>query len=200
MPGVLVFDMGGVLYDFQGDRLIAEHSRRKRRWRSEEVQQFWSGLARDFETGAATDVAFAEAVVHHYDLTLAPSEFLLAFRAAAAGFYPGAIELLAELRAEQRVVSLSNTNAVQWAKLLEDLGAPDPFHAHCPSHLSGFHKPDPRAFAALTATLGDAGSEYYFLDDRTPNVSAAREFGWRAQRVRGVAEARSACVEWGFLS
>ena len=40
MASVLVFDMGGVLYDFRGDRLVAETSRRSRRWRREEVQPY----------------------------------------------------------------------------------------------------------------------------------------------------------------
>jgi len=48
---VVVFDMGGVLYDFQGARLIARTSRRPRRWRSEEVRAHWPQLVRGFETG-----------------------------------------------------------------------------------------------------------------------------------------------------
>jgi glucose-1-phosphatase len=191
---VIVFDMGGVLYDFQGDRLIAESSRRPRRWRSEEVQAKWPPLVRDFETGLGSDAAFAEAVVQRYDLVLAPSDFLAEFRRAAVGFFEGAFALLAELRERHSLLSLSNTNPVQWPKVLSDLGSVDPFHAHHPSHLSGFHKPDPKAFAAISRGLA-AGTSVYFFDDRRENVNAAIEFGWQAQRVRGVAEARAACRE-----
>ncbi|MES1175894.1 MAG: HAD family hydrolase [Myxococcales bacterium] len=198
MSRVLVFDMGGVLYDFQGDRVIAEHSRRPRRWRSEEVQERWPGLAHAFETGTCGETIFAEAIVQHYDLRLGSAEFLLAFRAAAVGFHDGALELLSELRGRHPLVSLSNTNAVQWPKLLEDLGASDPFQAHHPSHRSGFHKPDRRAFTSLANSL-PAGSECYFFDDRAQNVRAAAELGWQARRVRGVAEARRACLELGLL-
>ena len=198
MTRVLVFDMGGVLYDFQGDRLIAEQSRRKRRWRREEVQERWPELAHGFETGVCSEAIFAESVVNHYDLRLSSTEFLAAFRSAAVGFYDGALDLMAELRTRHPLLSLSNTNAVQWPKLLEDLGTADPFRSHHPSHLSGFHKPDPRAFQTLARGL-PPDAECYFFDDRAPNVQAAAELGWQARRVRGVAEARHACLELGLL-
>jgi glucose-1-phosphatase len=198
MANVVVFDMGGVLYDFQGDRLIASTSRRKRRWRSEEVQDIWVPLVHGFETGACSEASFAETVVRAYDLELDLQAFLLAFRQAAVGFYDGALSLLRELRQTQRLVSLSNTNAVQWPEVLSGLGDDDPFHAHFPSHLSGFHKPDRRAFERV-AEKHEASARFVFLDDRALNVAAAVELGWRARRVRGVAEARRACVEFGLL-
>ena len=190
--------MGGVLYDFQGDRLIARASRRARRWRRDEVQAHWSALARGFETGNETDMQFAEAVVQRYELTLTAEEFLAEFRSAAVGFFEGALSLVADLRDRHRVLSLSNTNSVQWAKVLADMGANDPFHAHHPSHLLGFHKPDVRAFEALSQSLATR-TACHFLDDRSENVQAAARFGWHAQRVRGVAEARSACEQAGLL-
>jgi len=198
MTRVLVFDMGGVLYDFRGDQLIAEHSRRKRRWRREEVQERWPELAHGFETGACSEAIFAEAIVRYYELELSPAQFLIAFRAAAAGFYDGALDLLSELCALHPLLSLSNTNAVQWPKLLEDLGVADPFQAHHPSHVSGFHKPDRRAFEALADSLAP-DAECYFFDDRAQNAKAAAEFGWHARRVRGIEGVRRACLELGLL-
>ena len=195
---VVVFDMGGVLYDFQGARLIARTSRRPRRWRSEEVRAHWPQLVRGFETGASTEADFAEAVVQRFELALAPLEFLAEFRAAAVGFYDGALRLVEDLRERYQVLSLSNTNPTQWPKVLADLGSVDAFHAHHPSHLSGFHKPDPRAFGAIAGGL-TKGTLCHFFDDRSENVNAANAFGWRARRVRGAAEARAACREAGLL-
>lgn len=198
MASVIVFDMGGVLYDFQGDRLIAKSSRRARRWRREEVQDIWVPLVRRFETGACSEEQFAAEVVSSYDLSLDSAAFLKGFRAAAVGYYEGALGLVSEAARRHRVVSLSNTNAVQWPEVLAGLGASDPFHAHYPSHLSGFHKPDRRAFESL-ASAQPAQSRFFFFDDRPLNVAAAAELGWRARRVRGVAEARQACLELGLL-
>jgi len=198
MTSVVVFDMCGVLYDFQGARLIARTSRRPRRWRSEEVQADWPPLVRGFETGTSSEAVFAEAIVQRYDLALGPLEFLAEFRSAAVGFYEGAVGLVTELRERYSVLSLSNTNPVQWPKVLADLGSADPFQAHHPSHLSGFHKPDPRAFEAISSGLA-AGTTCHFFDDRSENVNAANDFGWHARRVRGVSEARAACREAGLL-
>jgi HAD superfamily hydrolase (TIGR01509 family) len=195
---VVVFDMGGVLYDFQGDRLIARTSRRARRWRSEEVQAHWPQLVRGFETGATSEADFAQSVVQRFDLALEPLEFLAEFRAAAVGFYDGALSLVAELREQHRVFSLSNTSPAQWPKVLADLLPSDPFHAHHPSHLSGFHKPDPRAYQAISSVL-EPSCVCHFFDDRSENVRAAQSFGWRARRVRGAVEARVACAEAGLL-
>ncbi|MEO7036028.1 MAG: HAD family hydrolase [Polyangiaceae bacterium] len=198
MARVLVFDMGGVLYDFQGDRLIAETSRRARRWRSEEVQAVWVPLVHGFETGACSEADFAAAVVTAFDLTLEPAQFLAEFRAAAVGYYDGALDLMGELAERHTLLSLSNTNAVQWPKVLEDLGARDPFCAHHPSHVSGFHKPDRRAYAAVRAEH-DPTTEFCFFDDRALNVAAARAHGWDAHRTVGVAQLRATCGHLGLF-
>jgi len=190
--------MGGVLYDFQGARLIARTSRRARRWRGDEIRQHWPELSRGFETGSATEREFAEGVVQRYDLTLTADEFIAEFRDAAVGFYDGALSLVAALRERHCVLSLSNTNPVQWAKVLTDIGPSDPFHAHHPSHVIAFHKPDERAFRAVSREIA-AGATIHFFDDRAENVNAALRFGWHAQRVRGVAEARAACRRAGLL-
>lgn len=191
--------MGGVLFDFFGDQLIATHSRRARRWRSEEVQERWHALALPYETGAASEAEFAAAVLHTYDLRLTPDEFSTKFRAAARGYYAGALELVREIAARHRTVSLSNTNALQWPEVLAPLAGADPFAAHFPSHLSGYHKPDARAYQAVVRAH-PAESEFYFLDDRAQNVAVATSLGWRARRVRGVTAARRACAELGLLA
>ena len=97
------------------------------------------------------------------------------------------------------MVSLSNTNQVQWPAVLSALAEADPFHAHYPSHVSGFHKPDKRAFEAVARSFAP-NTRFFFLDDRPENVAGARALGWQAQCVRGVNEAREACLEWGLLA
>jgi len=162
------------------------------------VQAYWPALARAFETGCATEDDFAATVIERFELSLAPVEFLTEFQRAAVGFLDGALRLVAEIRVRHRVLSLSNTNPVQWRKVLADLGARDPFHDHHPSHLTGFHKPDPRVYELVSQRIAAPGPIHFF-DDRLENVRAAQLFGWQAQRVRGVAEARAACARAGLL-
>jgi len=95
----------------------------------------------------------------------------------------GALKLLRELAQRQRLFSLSNTNCVQWPKVLEDLGAQDPFHAHYPSHVSGFHKPDrARMPPLLRRTAQTRGSAFSTI---APSMSQrrARTAGTRTARL-----------------
>ena len=193
---VLVFDLGGVLSDFRGAELIARTS--KRPLTLQEVRETWLPLVRDFEVGACSEAQFADRVVSAYELTLDSAAFIAAFREAAAGFYEGALTLIGQLRDRYRVISLSNTNGVQWPEVRGHLAEYDPFHAHFPSHVSGYHKPDSRAYEAVSS-VHDAGSRFCFFDDRSDNVAAAKQHGWDARLVRGVGDARQACVELGLL-
>lgn len=65
-PTVLVFDLGGVLFDFQGAALIARHSRRH--LVPEAARQSWVPLVRSFETDACSETEFAELAVRTYEL------------------------------------------------------------------------------------------------------------------------------------
>ncbi|GDY14368.1 hypothetical protein LBMAG53_32460 [Planctomycetota bacterium] len=196
MTAVVVFDLGGVLYDFRGDALIAGHSRR--RLDREQVQATWIPLVRGHESGQVSAEDFAALVIAEYDLTLTPEAFLVAFAEAAAGFYEGALDLVADCARRHTTASLSNIGCIQWTRVRAHLQPIDPFHAHHPSHEIGRHKPDPQAWAAVADVHG-AGRRYLFLDDRPENVASARAAGWEAHQVRGVAAARAALVASGVL-
>ncbi len=196
MTAVVVFDLGGVLFDCRGDALIAEHSRR--RLDREQVQATWIPLVRGHETGLVSAEDFASQVITEYDLDLRPEAFLAGFADAAAGFYDGALDLVADCAQQNTTASLSNIGSVQWPRVRAHLKAGDPFHAHHPSHEIGRHKPDPQAWAAVAGVHG-AGRRYVFLDDRPENVASARAAGWEAHEVRGVAAARAALVASGII-
>ena len=58
----------------------------------------------------------------------------------------------------------------------------------CSGPMQGQRKPDPAAFAAVTARLhAGAGSQLdlTLIDDRLPNVEAAEAAGWRAIHFQG---------------
>ena len=188
--------MGGVLFDFRGADLIARLARKAQT--PAQVRESWVPLGRAFEVGGCSAREFAEQAVAEYQLDIEGDAFIDAFRAAAAGFYEGALGLIAQLGTRHRVVSLSNTNDVQWPEVLAHLAGGDPFHAHHPSHLSGFHKPDPRAYQAVVSAHG-ASSHFSFFDDRADNVRAAAGLGWQAMLVRGIDETRQACNDLRLL-
>ena len=195
-PAVLLFDLGGVLlenvaFDTLNALLPAPMP-------VEDLKSRWlaSPAVRRFEVGACSPHAFAAAIVAEWQLPLAPDAFLEAFAAWPKGLYPGAAELLRELRASCRVACLSNSNAVHWARFG---GFREHFDVPLSSHLLGEVKPDAAYFhKALKACNADA-SDVAFFDDALANVAAARALGIRAFHVNGLQEVRNTLAAQGWM-
>ncbi|MEU4242748.1 HAD-IA family hydrolase [Actinoplanes sp. NPDC026619] len=64
------------------------------------------------------------------------------------------------------------------------------------SYRLGCRKPDPAAFAAMSARLGSP--PIVFVDDSAANVTAAKTAGWHAVRYLGLAGLRRDLQEAGF--
>ena len=192
----IVFDLGGVLYDFQSQRLFSVSTGQGRPW--PEITRDWVPLIRRFETGALSAEEFATTVITTYGLGLGTAEFLYWFAEVAQGFYPNALDLVRAVSIQHRVVSLSNTNSVHWPIMVAGMLPDDPFHHHFPSQVIGHHKPDAASYRTITDSFGPG--RYVFLDDRIENVKAAQAAGWEAHCVRGVVEASAALVQVGLLS
>ena len=104
------------------------------------------------------------------------------------GPYPGAGELLADLRAAGvPTACLSNTNVRHWEVMH------DPADPHWPalagldfrfaSHLIGRRKPDEGAYAHVERETGVAGEGILFFDDLPENVEGANRRRWRGRLV-----------------
>jgi putative hydrolase of the HAD superfamily len=195
-PTVLLFDLGGVLVESVGyerfNALLPAPIDR------EELKTQWlrSPAVRAFETGSCSAEAFAAAVVAEYRLPLCPEEFLQAFTTWPQGFYPGAEELLAQLRSRYKVACLSNSNAIHWQRFG---GFADHFHISMSSHLLGIVKPDAACFARALRECDVEAKDTAFFDDSITNVEAARKFGLRTFHVNGLEEVRQALASEGWL-
>lgn len=172
---VLLFDLGGVLVE--NARIIdnlsavlgveADEAAMKERW-------LRSPAARDFELGRVSPGVFARRFLREWQSSVDPDEFLRGIAGWLGRPYPGAVELLAELRARHHVSCLSNCNELHWASLSEFLGS---FDSVFSSHLLGEIKPDEDAFRAVMRTLGVEPAQVRFFDDVDSNVRAARGLG-----------------------
>lgn len=135
-------------------------------------------------------------MVAEYELRLSPDEFLRAFTGWPRGLYPGAEELLAQLRKRYKVACLSNSNAIHWERFN---GFRDHFHVSMSSHLLGIVKPDAACFARALRECNVDATDAAFFDDSRVNVEAARESGLRAFHVNGLVEVREALSAEGWL-
>lgn len=196
----VLFDLGGVLIEFAGFERLPEMLAVP--LEPEEVRRRWIGspAVAAYERGAMDDAAFASALASEWNLRVPPGVFLEHFVDWARDFYPGARELVAEVRRSTAVACFSNSNPLHWEKNFRMYGIQDAFDASFASFELGCVKPEREAFDLVVARLGRPAHEVLFLDDTEINVDGARAAGLQAERVRGVVEARAALVRRGLIA
>jgi putative hydrolase of the HAD superfamily len=198
----VVFDLTGVLLDFQGPDSLNRLSRGA--IGRDTFMRFWSEApcADAFYRGACSPLEFADGAVAAFGLTMSPTAFLDEFRSWLRGPYPGAFELLEQVRRRATVACLSNTNSVDVARFRDELDFDRRFD-HCFfSNEIGHRKPDPAIYAHLLDRLGlsEHPERVVFVDDSPACVDGARRAGMLAYETAGVAEVRARLDTLALLS
>jgi len=137
------------------------------------------------EVGELDLPAFAAAVAPL--LGIMPEHVVALSNAYTFGPFPGAVELLDELRAGGVATAcLTNTNDNHW-RLMSQPGKAffplDRLTHRFASHLIRARKPDEAIYRHVERATGARGGEILFFDDLTENVESARRLGWRAHRI-----------------
>jgi putative hydrolase of the HAD superfamily len=193
---VLLFDLGHVLVEVTGERDIKPYLRKP--WQPDATgwpaMEAWEA----FEKGLLTPDVFAQQFVEQVDLNIEPSRFIEEFAAWTRGFFPGATEMLAALRPGYRLVALSNSNEVHWARNAA-LGVSQEFERAFSSHEIGLRKPAAEIFEHVLQAMDLAPHEVTFFDDQQANIDGAKAVGLHAYRVKGLDELRACLRELGCL-
>jgi putative hydrolase of the HAD superfamily len=197
---VILFDLGGVLIELAGvDRMLelCNHA-----FSADELWMRWlaSEGVRRFESGRSGPDAFGAAMLDEFGLSIAATQFLEEFTAWPKGVFPGSFELLEQLSTAYQLACLSNTNALHWPRVCDEMGLARHFEYTFASHLVGMLKPDIEIFQHVVEQLGCPPARILFLDDNQLNVASARAAGMVARRVAGLAEVRAALAELGVLN
>lgn len=189
---VVLFDVGGVLLEVHGIAVLMEWL--EHRLTPEDIWRLWfaSPVVREFESGRIEAEQFAAGMLDELRLEMAPSAFLESFVTWPVRLYPGALELLARIPSRYRRAVLSNTNALHWPRVADELGLGAAFEQCFASHLIGKIKPDAQAFEHAVEALACDPGRILFLDDNLVNIEAARSLGMHAEQVRGIEETRRA--------
>lgn len=93
---------------------------------------------------------------------------------------PRMFSLAARLRATHGVFLLSNVGELHWAQLCERYRIHEVGHDAIASFLTGRMKPDPAIYLEAERRFGLDPRRTVFIDDRRPNIEAARARGWHA--------------------
>ena len=187
---LLVFDLGGVLVEWDGVEPLRKLSRRN--LSREDARRFWleSPWVRRFETGQCPPGSFAAGVVEELDLRLDAEGFLRDFISWDRGPLPGARELLEELGRSCELGCLSNNNEMHWSRLRDEFGFGHYFKYCFISYEIGLLKPDREIFEFLLSHLPYPASRIAFFDDNPECVESALELGIKAFQVQGIDEVR----------
>jgi HAD superfamily hydrolase (TIGR01509 family) len=196
---LVLFDLGGVLIEPGGIGPMRELSGIGS---DEEVWARWLSCrwVRSFEAGRCSAEAFAAGVVADWRLGVTPDWFLEAFGTWPRGPYPGAAELVDQVRTSVPVGCLSNTNAYQWRAHYAGTPLVDAFDHRFLSFELGMVKPDRAIFEVVAGRLPVARDRVLFLDDNAANVDAAADSGFATVRVQGLDQTRSALTTAGVAA
>ena len=193
----ILFDIGGVLVEM-GDSPVPlgllpdDSDYGLADWHASEA-------ALAFEKGLASPQVFAETLRAETRCSGSIEDIIAHFTAWPRGPFPGVTELLAQLRARHRLALLTNTNALHWARCVEEFKLPRLFDHVFASHQLALIKPEPEIFAHVVHTLAVAPEQILFLDDSAANVDAARAQGIRSERVQGFDQVVQTLVAHGII-
>ena len=181
-----VFDLGGVLIDWDPRylyrKLLADEG---------EVEEFLATVCTpewnaEQDRGRPFAEGVAELVERHPAHAAAIAAFHERWPEMLGGDIPGAVELLAELRATGLpLYALTNWSAETFVVARERFVFLDWFDGLLVSGEERIVKPDPAIFELLLDRFGlDPGSTFY-VDDSEANVAAAAALGLDAVRFTG---------------
>ena len=148
---VVLFDLGGVLVELAGvPTMLAWMNNRVS---AEELWRMWltSAAVRAFETGRTAPERFADELIAEMALPVSRETLLAEFALWPRGLFPGALDLVARIPRRFLRATLSNSNAVHWPRLMQELELEVAFDRHFASHQIRQIKPDPAAFRTCDA-------------------------------------------------
>jgi glucose-1-phosphatase len=172
---LVVFDVGGVFIDLDPQarhRALAAGGRLHAGAENPSIAE----ANRAFRLGHITADAYVEQVSVLYGLT--HHAIFRAETSLLAGLFQDMVDYVARLKATNRVVCLSNTQAIHWRHILDHMLGADIFDACYLSHEMGLEKPDIAIYRELEDREGVTGDDIIFIDDTAANIKAARAAGW----------------------
>ncbi len=199
-PSVVVFDLGGVLIDWD-----PRHLYRQLFDDADEMEAFLEEVElAAWNTRQDAGGSWAEAIERLAAEHPARRELIEAFHRrwpeTLAGEIPGTVAILAELRqAGVRILALSNWSAETFPVALERFPFLGWFEGIVISGEVGAIKPDRRMFERLIERSGIEPADALFVDDADANVRSAARLGFHALRFTGADALRAELVRLGLL-
>ncbi|MGZ4592096.1 MAG: HAD family hydrolase [Actinomycetes bacterium] len=183
-PSTVVFDLGGVLIDWDPRHLY------RRLLPDDEIDDFLDEIGfaewnHAQDAGGSWDEAVEALAARHPHRRELIAAYTRRYPETMAGPIEGTVRLLTQLRAAgTRLLALTNWSAETFHHALSTFGFLEMFEDIVVSGVEGVAKPDPRLFTLLIERFALVPAETVFIDDSAANVAAAAELGLTALRFR----------------
>lgn len=175
---LIVFDVGGVFIKLNVEKRRVAF----------EVGGLWSSttapgaellqLNMQFRLGQISEDDYLERASRLYGLTA--EQVIEAEKALLAGVFIGMVDYVRQLKSTHRVVCLSNTQAIHWRHIIEEMTGADLFDACYLSHEMGMEKPGDEIYLAVQQREHVSPEQIIFIDDTLENIETARRLGWHS--------------------
>ncbi|TDR82278.1 HAD family hydrolase [Paludibacterium purpuratum] len=196
---VLLFDLGGVLVEWDGTTPLVEHT--GGRIDRETARQFWltSPWVGRQDLGQCTLEDFADGAIAELGLDFTREAFIEAYLGWVKGVFPGTHALLDQLKGRYRLATLTNNNAAHFGRIASELALGQYFDEVFASHELHMKKPDAEIYRYVTEKLGVAPQRIAFFDDNIECIEPARAIGWQAFHTIGLTQVEDALRTIGAL-
>ena len=199
-PGLVLFDLGDVLADYDPAPRIAEYAQRSGLDREDVLRRLGeSGFSVDCDRGRYDADQIHAEIERRLGVRFARDE-LVRLQAAAFRLRPGVMSLAREVATRSQIGILTNNSP------LLELALPVHFSSLCEhfdpilfSWRFGHVKPAEELFERVTSQFERPASEIFFVDDQESHVAAARRVGWEALRFESQTQLCSALAERGLV-
>ncbi|MEM7547799.1 MAG: HAD family phosphatase [Pseudomonadota bacterium] len=196
-PKAVIWDIGNVLLDWSPDYLYRTIMPDDAARAAFFARYPFDEMNLDGDRGRLQPVVEALAEKHPEDAPL-----ILAWWAGwdrmCGGLLEGSIALRDRVRAAGIPCwALTNFAADTWPRCEALYPAMTAFDGMVVSGREGVVKPDPRIYELIEQRTGLAGDALFFLDDRSANIDAATERGWRGHLFVDAAGAETALRDAG---
>jgi HAD superfamily hydrolase (TIGR01509 family) len=196
----LLFDLGGVIIDFDFDRAFrfwaarasCEPAEIGRRFSLDEPYE-------QHERGELHASDYFASLRRSLNVSLSDDELIEGWNDVYLGVMPGIVAMLTIAGERFPLYAFTNSNPThqsEWSvRFAKELSI---FKNIFVSSELGLRKPDPEAFSEVASRTGFSVSEFLFFDDTPENIDGARSAGMHAVLVESNSNVREALLQLGL--
>lgn len=178
-PTIVVFDLGGVLIDWDPRHLyrkMFDDEVAMERFLGEVCNIDW---IHELDAGLPFETGVAQLTARHPGMEPYIEAYWKRWPEMVTGAIAGSVDILRALKAQDvPVYALSNWSVETWPHAQERFDFLDLFDGMVISGFEGTRKPAPAIFDILSTRYAVAPSKAVFIDDRLENVAAALSLGF----------------------